>query len=676
MAVYIVTVFPLSRSGFKERLSYWSANPLTPGSIIFAPLRGRTIPALIESVESAREAKSEIKQADFMTRKIESADERQLVRRGAIIAAVKTAEYFVSPIGAVMKTLIPETILNAPQEWIKETLVKNDVSKEEKAKEKDSIPEILTFQSSDDDRYGTYRSIVREEFARKKSVIITVPTIAIADNLREMLHKGIDGYVIVLHSGLSKKKILSEWARAIGEKHTVLIITTPSSMAIPRADISTIIVEKESSRAYTPSHPPYIDMRSFAEYYARAIGARLIYGDVFLRVETLHRRETGEIHDFSPSSFRIEKLPESIVVDMSPPVKKKQHESSDEEARTIAEKSKKSNSERQSRADEDEEIKEKKKNPIMSEELESMIDYAAKKKQKIFIFCARRGLSPQTVCGDCMHSVLCDDCQAPVVLHMAKSDGSRSFLCHHCGKRRSALEACATCGSWKLITLGIAIDTIQEEIKKRFPDRPIFKIDRDTVTTEKQIKSVLKQFDSTPQAILLGTETALAHLPPIAYVAVASLDSLFSLPDFRINERITHIMLKLMSLTEKYFLIQTRHADSPLLNDILRGSLADIYRREINLRQQLLYPPFSIFIKVTAEGTRQAISEQMERVQGLLEPWPTSVFPAFIPSIKGKSILHLLLTLPLDSWPSPALAATLASLSPEFMVKVNPESLL
>ncbi len=647
--MYIVTVFPIARNAFKERLSYWSAHSFRSGSIITVPVRGRNIAALVETVQSAQQAKTAVKNANFMTKKIEQADERMLVRPGCVRAAIKTSAFFISPFGQVLRSLIPESILSAPLDVVKEISEneKNESRKSVKSVDdegNDIVPEILTFQTNDADRYSSYKSIVREEFARKRSVLMIVPTVVVADDLSQILRKGIDDYVVVLHSGVSKKKQRTEWVRAVTEEHPILIIATQNFMSVPRRDVHTIILEKESSRAYLSTRPPYIDARTHAEYYAREIGARLIYGDSLLRIETLHRRESGEVGDLFSPSFRIENGPQTLIVNMSDVIHKA--------------------------------TKENKHSPIMSEELISMIQYAIDKKSRMFIYCARKGLAPQTVCGDCSQTVLCDQCQAPVVLHQSKSEDERFFLCHHCGKKRSAAERCKKCQSWKLITLGIGMDTVFQEISKLFPKGNIFKIDRDTVSTDKQARIIIGEFEKTPGAILVGTETALAFLPQVPYTAIASLDSLFSLPDFRLNERICHTLLRLISSTSEYFLIQTRNPSAQILEQVTRGALTDFYRKEIEMRQMLQYPPFSTFIKVTAEGRKADIASKMERLQQMLEPWPTSVFPAFIPTIKGNSVLHMLITVPPESWPDEGLTATLSSLQPDFVVKVNPESLL
>jgi primosomal protein N' (replication factor Y) len=331
-----------------------------------------------------------------------------------------------------------------------------------------------------------------------------------------------------------------------------------------------------------------------------------------------------------------------------------------------------------------------------------MIEYTGKKSLPMFIFTARRGLSPQTVCGDCGHTVECQVCHAPIVLHQKKTapiatneeatkneysldiNPNRFFLCHHCGTERGAVEACVICGSWKLITLGIGIETVAEEIKKHFPKRHIFRLDKDVVKTDKQAHAVIQEFTKSSDGILLGTESSLAFLPNIEYSAIASLDSLFSIPDFKINERITHTILRILEKTSRYVLIQTRNAKNSVLKHIQSGNLLSLYREELAIRKMLNYPPFITHIKVTIEDTRAGAATKMKKLQQLLEgceknssaKFETLVFPAFVPGAKGKATLHLLISIAKDAWPDEHLKALLQSLPHEYAVRVNPESLL
>lgn len=660
--MYILTVHPIQRSNFKETLTYWAPHNFSAGSIIYVPFRNKNILALVESCMNATESKADIKNADFIARKIESKKTITAVSPSLIKACQAVSKEFACPIGSIIKTIIPEcALIYAEEAIIKKT--KNSPEKEvevKKINEEDdddgftgqpSSRDIFVFQTNTTDRYGTYKSIIREEFAKRKSVIIIAPTVNSAEEIYEELSRGISDYAYLLHGGINKKKQVEIWGKALNESHTIALITTPSFVGLPREDITTIVVERESSRSYRTMFKPLFDYRYLFQKWSKELRARLIYGDILLRVETLYKRERGEVFDFFPISMRIEKRPNTIIVDMSEPIRK--------------EKAKKEKDKINS-----------KNNLIYSEELESQVEYAGKKKEKIIIFTARRGLAPQTVCGDCGTTVTCSVCEAPVVLHNSKVESERYFLCHHCGRERTALEGCKNCTSWKLITLGVGSDTIYEETKKRFPDRQIFRLDRDTASTDKQARDIAKKFNESASGILIGTEFSLNYLKPVKHVAIASMDSLFSLPDFRINERICHILLQAQTLAEEYLLIQSRNATHPLLGYIQSGNLNDFYKSEIADRKALSYPPFATFIKITIEADKSTAAKEMGKLQVWLEKWNPVIFPAFIPSVQGRSILHMLISMSPKLWPDEELRNILTNLPPEFAVSVHPESLL
>ncbi len=168
---------------------------------------------------------------------------------------------------------------------------------------------------------------------------------------------------------------------------------------------------------------------------------------------------------------------------------------------------------------------------ILSDELEDLVRENKQENRHLFIFAARRGLSPMTVCGDCGTTVTYR-CGAPIILHAGKKN---FFLCHRCGDRRSAEERCKICGSWRLTTLGIGIELIAETLEHMFPDTKIFKMDKDSVRTHKQALEMAEAFYESPGSILLGTEMALGYLErPIENAAVAAIDSLF------LNPRLPH----------------------------------------------------------------------------------------------------------------------------------------
>src|SRR5258705_282705 len=107
----IVTVYPIIRGAFKDELTYWSSHTFVPGTIIEVPLRGRNIPALVGTVAPATHAKVNIKQASYVTRKIEKTSEMMVVLPACIKACEKISSYFVAPLGMTLKACIPDMVL-------------------------------------------------------------------------------------------------------------------------------------------------------------------------------------------------------------------------------------------------------------------------------------------------------------------------------------------------------------------------------------------------------------------------------------------------------------------------------------------------------------------------------------------------------------------------------------
>ncbi|MES2436801.1 MAG: primosomal protein N' [Patescibacteria group bacterium] len=631
--MYIVNVVPIARGIGAEMLSYFTTSEIKPGSIVKVPIRSREVPALVIGMKSAAEAKTDLKNSTYTLKKIGKLNVLPLFLPGFIKAAQDAAEYFAGSTGSVLALVTPKVILEQAEKVVPQKDIPDSVP------DQNERHEPYTIQADEEERLAHYKSLIREQFAKKKSVLFCLPTIQDTKRIFSTLPKGIEQYTYVLNSSLSKKEILNTWNKIIEEPHPVLIITTGSFLGIPRTDIGTIILERESSNGYKAQIRPYVDTRRFAEFLALRIGAKLIFGDHLLRVETLWRTKQGDLAELAPLKFRSISTSKEVVVDM------KRYKTLD-------------------RPD----------FRIIGEELDALIQQSKDHNENLFLFAARRGLAPMTVCGDCGTTVLCTKCTAPVVLHRGEEN---FFLCHRCGERRSAEERCKNCDSWKLTTLGIGIELIENTIQNMFPDMKIFRMDKDSITTHKQALAVVNEFYNSPGSILIGTEMALTYLEkPVENSGVAAIDSLFSIPDFRINEKIMNILLKIRSITQKIYVVQTRSRNQRIFDYATKGNLMDFYREEIEERKKLSYPPFSNLIKITIKGTREQVTSDMDFVEKLLEDYNPLVFPAFIETVNKKTVMHALLKLDQGTWVNKDLLERLLSLPPHISVNVDPESLL
>jgi primosomal protein N' (replication factor Y) (superfamily II helicase) len=627
--VYLIKAIPIARGVGADVLSYWSPKSPETGSVIRVPLRKRTVGALVLTSEPALELKTEIRSADFELKKISSTHSKSIIFPQFFKTAEEIARYYAGTVGSALFELMPAVIL---AEYEKLPTAKEIITRKRPR-------ESFALQKNDEDRFAHYKSLIRERFARKESVFMMMPTVEDIKNACSYFEKGIEPYTYILHAGLSKNEIVKVWKAAVEDTHPVIIVATGSFLSIPRPDIGIIIVERENSRSYKAHARPFLDYRNVAENYAKSIGADYIAGDSCLRVETLYREEEAELVEYAPLAMRSLSTARDTLVDM------KSYKNAEHNIR------------------------------LLSDELISLAKKNKTESGLMFVFAGRRGLAPQTICADCETTVSCDVCSSPLVLY--GKDGARFFLCNKCGKKFEAEQTCKQCGGWRLTTLGIGSERIEEELREVLPESKIWRLDKLSAPSHKKASEIVEKWYASPGSILVGTELALLYLDRnIDNSAVASLDAFFSIPDFRINEKVFSIILKMRSITQKHFLLQTRSPEVPVLAWGVKGNIIDFYRDEIQSRKQFSFPPFSTFIKISSAGIKEDVLAEMETLKVLLAGWNVDVFPAFIATVRGDYIMHALIKLKRGEWVNNELLERLRNLPPNYAVNVDPESIL
>ncbi|MEK7478250.1 MAG: hypothetical protein AAB645_02700 [Patescibacteria group bacterium] len=640
----IITVTPINKGVFKESLIYFSAQDVTLGSIVVVPIKNRQIDAMVIGIENIRNVKSEIKRADYSLKKVLKVKTRRLFLPEFITACQQTADYFATNLGQVIKSVTPKIIL---EEMSEELLVPN-VEINISVQTDDNVVKLNKFiiQEEDTERIGYYKSLIRESFAKKNSVFMCLPTATEAAKAAEAFDKGIKDFTVILQNNLPKKVLLASWTKAVTSKHPLLIIATPLFLSLPRHDIKTIIMEKENSSTYKDLSRPFIDFRIFSEFLADQWHARLIYGDLVIRSESVFKTEKGEYTALSPLKYRSFSEAEQIIIPNGI--------TKDATQKNLT---------------------------ALSDNLKLIISDSLHNKKKILIYSGRKGVAPNTACNDCGTIVHCERCQSPLVLHRlaeGKTDQPYIYICHKCGLTKEVEDRCPNCGSWRLALLGFGIDKVEEEIKDTYPDSLIFKLDSTTIKNSKKGQEIAGKFyDTKGAAILLATEMAVSFLTEkIDTVALVAIDSIFALPDFRISEKIFNVILKLRRFAEWRFVIQTRNPSEKVFSYAIKGNLLDFYREEIEERMKFGYPPFKVLIKITYEGIEKEVVAKMETLRDKLIDYHPTIFPAFTPRIKNCYRMHLLIKLTPAQWIDQNLLGELKSLSPDWIVDVEPESIL
>ncbi len=656
----IVTIIPFMKGSFKDELTYFTSKPISNGSIVNIAVRNKNILGLVVNSEEVNNAKQDIKNMSFNLKKVTEANEGQFMKNEFIESALLASKYFVSTKGSTFNALIPAVIKD---EYSKLSSLNagNNITSEDTGKLDIKIEKLL-FQAKYEDRVSYYKTLIRGSFALKKSVFIVLPTTHDIKNIADALSRGIEQFTFVLSSDVKSKKAIEVIEQILTTNHPVLIVATAPYLSIPCNDVGTIIVEHESSSAYKTQRKPYLDFRTFTEMYASKIGARLIYADTFLRFETIGRLATDNFGEVSPLSYRT-----SFDGEIQINSRKKENDTLILNAGRVT--------------------KLKSKFEIFSANTIGEINTTLSKNKNVLVFSLRKGLATSTICKDCGDTVLCDKCMAPVVLYISRTTKKRMFVCNRCNTEKDPNMRCISCESWNLLPLGIGTDTVYQEAQDKIPNAKILLLDKESAQTEKGAEKIVREFENGMPSVLIGTEMMFFYLKnKVPLSVIASFDSLFSTPNYKINEKIIQIIFTLISITNDKIIIETKNANDRILKAVKSENLLSFVREELEDRKTLGYPPYVRFIKITHLGSSASKKEAKETLENIFLEYKPDIFSGLVSTTKNIFATNALIKINTKSWSLPTLSPNshieenllqkLLSLPSSFSIHVDPENLL
>lgn len=613
------------------------------GALAAIPLRGKTARGLVVEVNEASSARTEIRTATFQTQKIIASLADNFYDDHFLKTAEKTADYFATSMGAVLRILTPSIAFpplittsgkTTHQEKInieKQRIFGPPIGKKYR-------PTLLV--GSQHEVFDACKKIIRESLAKKESIIIICPTITLAEETKKILAKGIENHFVVLHAQILRsaaQKIITE--KIMGD-HPIVLCATAPYLFYRRRDLGTVIVIRESSRYYQSRIRPFIDTVYFIKQLAKLDGVKLILTDFLPRETTYHELITGALS------------PEKYLPLTAPPAGATK--------KIIDMKAYRFNASKQ-------------RFEILSDELKQIIEKVNQEKTRLFILVAKAGYANTIVCGDCGEILSCPKCQTP--LRLQSAGGQRIFHCQHCSYTENANRLCGICQSWKLLPLGVGVDRVFEDIKTKYPLSVVFKYDPAEMS-KREKSEVIKKFFETEGAIFIGTEAALNILTnPVEYSAIAAIDTLFALPDLNVNTRVAALINALQALTKKEMIIQTRKPDHPVIRYAAGESLREFYQTELDYREKLGYPPFKVLLKISLSGQAPRLLPEMKKALAALSPTTFEIYPAGKTS-RGSATLCALTRLSPADWPEAKLLAKIRALPKKFKVEINPDQLV
>jgi primosomal protein N' len=591
----VLTVAPLTSGIPYEELSYFAKDEVNAGDLVEITIKRRVCRALVLDAQNAEEDRQSLRQASFNIKKISKVLTKEFLDPKIWKAVLYASSCLLKPLGSMISDLLSEKSF----ENLSPVMVPID----------GKGFELLLLEQDYETRIARYKTTIRESFSKKKSIIIFFPTITDLEYARDELARGIDDYVVSLHSSLTEKQYKDAHLEIKNNKHPLLILSTPSLVPWVRNDIGLVVLEREHSQYYYTHGDNGYDMRFVIESIARGSSIPCILGShmLSLRAHMLYKQKNA--HEVVPLQYRNDSAIQVIPMQ-----------------------------------DEN-----KSASPYLSRQALTLL-YAAKVHERghFFLYAHRKGMYPTTICSDCSALFTCNKCNRPYVLH--KIAGVRTYVCHGCEHivhlDEDTTLACRHCGGWRMSLLGISTGGIEEELLKL--KLPVFVIDSEHTTTKTKVKKVYKEWIESPYGILIGTEMAQNVIKKCDGVIILSLDSLFSLPEYRTDEKILNLVtemaekIKLVNGSPEHKLIlQTRLKNMPVLKQLVAPSFRDVYDTHLKEREQFLLPPYYTVIKASFTNLEDMMRKRMEQE---LEPYVVEWFE------QGRGITLLFVHIKESEW--------------------------
>ncbi|HBI14470.1 MAG TPA: primosomal protein N' [Desulfobulbaceae bacterium] len=404
------------------------------------------------------------------------------------------------------------------------------------------------------------------------SVLVLVPEIALASQLEAQFYSRFGGQVAVLHSGLSEGERHDQWQRILSGQARV-VIGARSAVFAPLHSLGLVIVDEEHEPAYKQEDGLRYNGRDLAVLRASFSSCPVILGSATPSVISYHHALTGKYTLLSmPRRIEGQSLPRVEVVNLA--------------------------LSRTSRPD-----------LFFSDPLIRALKENMEKRRQSLLFVNRRGFASFMLCRDCGHIVQCRHCQVSLTLHRRE----QRLVCHYCGYSLTTRIVCPACTSPKMDGLGLGSERIEDEVRQLIPHARVARLDSDAATSRKQYLATLRAVREGDVDILVGTQMIAKglHFPNITLVGVVWADSGLGMPDFRAAERTFQLLAQVTGRAGRgehpgKVIIQTYQPHHYSVLCAQQHDYPALYNKELSLRRDLRYPPFSRLVNIRISGRDEA----------------------------------------------------------------------
>ncbi|MBR6000945.1 MAG: primosomal protein N', partial [Oxalobacter sp.] len=396
------------------------------------------------------------------------------------------ASYYHRTLGEVAINVLPKMIRQNKQKSIQKALKVIDEPAKGSEQQSEEAPELnedqqqaveaitaaegfstfLLYGVTGSGKTEVYLRAVADKLASSSDgqVLLMVPEINLTPQLEERIRSRFPHEHIALqHSGLTERERLRDWL-AIMTGRARIILGTRLSVMTPAPKLRMIVVDEEHDPSYKQQEGVRYSARDLAVWRANYLKIPVVLGSATPSLESWYHAKSGRYRELAlPERARENAAhPEVTLIDTS---KDKQVDG-------------------------------------LSQTLVDAIEKRIEKGEISLLFLNRRGFAPVIICNACGWMSTCHRCSAYMVFHKA----NRILRCHHCGLERRIPKVCPDCGNVDLQALGRGTQRIEENIRLRFPQARILRIDADSTSRKGALQEALDAIYRGDVDIVIGTQ--------------------------------------------------------------------------------------------------------------------------------------------------------------------------
>ncbi len=426
-----------------------------------------------------------------------------------------------------------------------------------------------------------YINLIKEAIKNGYGSLFLVPEISLTAQMTERLQKQFSDSVAILHSKLTDAEKRKEWIYIrTGEKK--IVIGARSAIFAPVQNLKYIIIDEEHENTYKQDNNPRYHTKNVAIKRALIEGnVKVIFGSATPSFESYYQAEKNDIELVElKERFNNAKMPTYEIVDLNNTPEN------------------------------------------FSEELLKEMSGALGRKEQVILILNRKAFANLLKCKDCGHIPVCPNCSISLSYYKYEN----KLKCNYCGYEKYFNGKCDACGSEKVMQIGTGTEKIEEEIKSYFPESRTVRVDSETVKTKKDYEDIYNDFKNHKYDIMLGTQIIAKgfHFPDVTLVGIINSDIILNFPDFRAGEKTFQLLTQSSGRAGRgskdgKVIIQTFNEENEVIQNTVTGNYEGYYRKEMELRKILNYPPFGrLIIIVVSSEEEEGLEKKAKKFYNIL----------------------------------------------------------